>query len=133
MKTGLQPGVVHYFKVAHYDSFGKTQLNVTPTSFAVTPLSGGGVRSVDELPVGPPNEGEEVVYLQTDKKLYRWDGEAWTKSVTAADIAGQVVAAQIANSAIDSTKLAANSVTDASLAAGAVKTQKLAVRKHLIY
>ena len=56
-----------------------------------------------------PETGEQgdVVFLLTDNKLYRWDGNEWTAEVESADITGQLVAAQIADAAITVAKFAA--------------------------
>lgn len=48
-----------------------------------------------------------LVYLTTDGKLYRNVANAWTAAVAASDMTGQIVAAQIANSAVTTAKFAA--------------------------
>lgn len=60
----------------------------------------------DALPsVGKVNE---VAFLTTEKKLYRWDGTRWTPEVPATDITGVLTGDQIAAAAIDNTKLASS-------------------------
>lgn len=59
---------------------------------------------------GSPSQGD-VVFLTTDKKLYRYDGTQWTAEVDGADIAANSIqAGQIAAGAIGADELAANSV-----------------------
>lgn len=81
MKTGLQPGVPAYFKVAFYDTFGTSGLNVS-SSVSATPTATGGIFKVTELPPGPADvSGETAVFLDvadtTIRGLYGWDGSAW--------------------------------------------------------
>lgn len=60
MKTGLEPGLPVYFRVAFYDTFGESGLNVS-SSVSATPTATGGItrclhclptllRSMDEQP-----------------------------------------------------------------------------------
>lgn len=63
------------------------------------------VRIVNELPA--TGEQGDFVYLTSDNKLYRWDGNAFVTGVEAADVTGQMVADQIATGAITATKFAA--------------------------
>jgi hypothetical protein len=100
------------------------------------------VEVVSALPPAPHTEGR-MVYLTTDNKLYRNTGSGWIASVAAADISGQVQAAQIAgleatkltgqisetqitDSAISAPKIAAGAVIAGKLAAGAVLAGSIA-------
>jgi len=64
------------------------------------------VEIVSSLPSTGNVEGR-LVYLTTDDKLYRYTGSAWTTAIAAVDISGQIVAAQIADAAINTAKFAA--------------------------
>lgn len=81
--------------------------------------------------------------LMWQGKLYRWNGTAYVATIPAADIAGQVQAAQIAgleaskvtgqitgtqisDSAISTPKLAAGAVVAGKIAAGAVEAENIA-------
>lgn len=81
----------------------------------------GGYEIVGSLPVTNLFEGR-VVFLTTDKQLYRYDGDEaeWTTAVPASAITGQIVETQIDDDAITTPKLAANAVTANELAADSV-------------
>jgi hypothetical protein len=64
------------------------------------------VEIVSALP-STGNFAGRIVFLTSDTKLYRYDGAAWTATVQAADVVGQIVAGQIANAAITIAKFAA--------------------------
>ena len=73
-------------------------------TFSVSKLK-VGFEIVGALPTTDLFEGR-MVFLTTDDKLYRYTGSAWTAAVPATDITGQVVAAQIADAAINTAKFA---------------------------
>ncbi len=131
----------YYFRVAAYDVFGKTGLNVS-SEFSVTSLlfstgigagdisnamlAAGAVdmakfatgirppRVVTSLPTvdGVTYKNQDSVFLSTDGKLYRAVAGAWTKSTDGADIiANSITAGQIAAGAIGATQIAANAIT----------------------
>ena len=103
-------------------------------------------RVVTTLPTTGANG--QFVTLQSDGKLYRWNGSAFVAAVPATDISGQLISAQIANNAIAARNLAAdsvgsmalqnaavsgihmqaNSIITAHLTAGVVTANELAVR-----
>jgi hypothetical protein len=59
---------------------------------------------LDELPSeGTPGA---VVFLQSDYRIYRWNGSSWTAETQAADIVGQLVGSQIADAALTVAKFA---------------------------
>lgn len=68
----------------------------------------------------------QVVFLTTDKKLYRWDGSAWTAAVPTVDLTGQIQTAQIANLAVTSAQIGANAVIAGKIAADAVGSAEIA-------
>lgn len=83
------------------------------------------VEIVSTLPTSGNFDGR-IVYLTTDKKLYRHNGTSFTAGIAAADLSGQVGTTQIADGAIVTDKLAANSVTTGILAVGAVTANQIA-------
>ena len=111
----------------------------------------GKVKVVSSLPA--TGSLGDTVLLSTDKKLYRWNGSAWTAAVAAVDVSGQLTNAQIAdiaaakisgqitvnqiannavtavklaNYAITNSKLANNSITSVKISDGSISTPKLA-------
>ena len=64
-----------------------------------------GIETVSSLPSTNLYIGR-VVYLTTDKKLYRFDGTGWIVAVAASDLTGQLVAAQIADAQLTTAKFA---------------------------
>jgi hypothetical protein len=75
-------------------------------SFSVSKIK-TGYEIVATLPSTNLFEGR-LVFLTTDDKLYRYTGTAWTTAVAAADISGEIVAAQIADAALTTAKFAAS-------------------------
>lgn len=85
-----------------------------------------GIQNVAALPASDNFDGR-VVFLTTDKKLYRYvDPTGWTSAVSAVDIIGTIGNTQIADNAISTPKLSANAVTTAKIAAGAVTANEVA-------
>lgn len=86
------------------------------------------VTIVDTLPTLPLDAypAGKVVYLSTDKKLYRTDGSTWTAAVPATDITGTITETQISDSAITTPKLAANAVVAGKIAAATITSDKIA-------
>lgn len=125
MKTGLQPGVTVYFRVAFYDHFGTDGI-IPSSSVSATPTATGGVVVVQELPASPNDiDGELAVFLDvpdvTVRGLYGWDGSEWIRTNSLLD--GSVTTDKLAPEAVDFTKLAV----------GAVQAKNLALKKHFIY
>ena len=75
--------------------------------------------SVLPNPVG--YTGPKIVLLETNGKLYRYTGGAWTASVSAADMAGQVAYYQIAANAILADKILAGEIRGEHLEAEAIE------------
>jgi hypothetical protein len=82
------------------------------------------VRLVATLPASGDLEGD-VVYNIADKKLYRWNGTAWTAAVPTTDLTGQIQTAQVALAAITADLLAAAAVTTTKIADDAITTPKI--------
>lgn len=95
----ITPGIPLYVRVAFYDVFGKTGLNLT-SQYSVTPLSNSaGLPVVSSLP-GSAGEGE-TVYLTTDDKIYRFDGTNWVTWIDGSDLlASSVTAGKISVSSL---------------------------------
>lgn len=95
----IASGVPLYVRVAFYDVFGKTGLNLT-SQYSATPLSNSaGLPVVSSLP-GSASEGD-TVYLTTDDKLYRYDGTNWVTWTDGSDLlASSVTAAKISVSSL---------------------------------
>ena len=74
-------------------------------SIGITKFASGlrPIEIVTSLPSTGNTQGR-VVFLNTDNKLYRWDGSGWITSVSSTDISGTITDAQIAG-------LAASKVT----------------------
>lgn len=125
MKTGLQAGLPHFFRVAFYDSFGITGLNISSESMA-TPTAAGGVTMVTTLPLNPAAIGGELaVFLDVPdtslRGLHGWSGTEWV-SVT-----------RLLNESVTTDKLAPGAVNFSRLAAGAVQARNLALKKHFLH
>ena len=122
----------YHFKVAHYDSFGDTSLNLS-YEISGTTASTAGIPTGSTLPTTPTNN-EYSFYLDvTDaatKGLYGWDGSKWIRVSDLTDLAsatGQITTTQISDEAITTPKIATNSITSNLIVAGAVTADKLTV------
>lgn len=110
-----QPGVPVYVRVAFYDVYGKTGLNVS-SQYTVFPLANlADIDTVSTLPPVGPFDGK-VVYLLSDKKLYRWDeaGGEWITWVDGSDL----LAASVTAGKISVTELSAISANMGTINAG---------------
>lgn len=93
-------------------------VDITAFASGLTPI-----QTVTSLP-GTGTTGA-VVFLTTDKKLYRWTGTAWTAAFAASDITGTITGTQIANDAITTPKIATGAVIADSIAANSITGDKL--------
>ena len=82
---------------------------------------------VATLPTDPNElwQGRQV-FLTTDNKLYRYDGNNWTAAVAAADLTGLISELQIADDAVTNAKLAVDAVQGDVIAASAISGDKIA-------
>jgi hypothetical protein len=116
----------------------------TYSGSAWVPIS-GTITSGAVLPV--TGTTGQTFFLTTDAKLYRWAGSAWVATVPTGDLTGTLATSQLADSLITNVKLAAgavtaaktnlaaisattgaltaNSVTNTTIADGAISTPKL--------
>jgi len=87
------------------------------------------IQSVSALPTLPDTTYPvgAIVWLTTDGKLYRNLANAWTASVPATDLTGQVVTAQIADAALTTAKFASGiePVSIVSAVPGALSTRTI--------
>lgn len=139
----LTGGTTYYVRAAGYDTFGRDNLAISP-SIAFQPLANApdantisagmikdGALEMAKFaqgiePVGIVANlntglyaGTKTVFNQADGKLYRWDGAAYTKSVTAGDLAADsVTAGTVSAGAINARELAAGAVTAAKMTIG---------------
>jgi len=125
MKTGLQAGIPMYFRVAFYDAFGTTGLNVSSSVMAI-PTATGGILVVTELPLDLSDvAGELAVFLDVpdteERGLYGWDGTQWISTAKILD--GSITTNKLGEGAVDFTKLAL----------GAVQARNLSIRKHFLF
>lgn len=86
-----------------------------------------GLRPI-EIVASLPTTGNfvgRVVLLTTDNKLYRRTATAWTASVPAADIGGQITTTQIGPNSVDTAQINADAITAGKIRAGAVTADKI--------
>jgi hypothetical protein len=97
---------------------------VTPDNIPVARFANGitPVEIVSALP-GSGNFAGRLVFLTTDKKLYRHTGTVWTAAIDASDLSGQLTDAQIAS--IAAAKIVGQ-VVASQIADAAINTAKLA-------
>lgn len=123
MVSGITDGM--YFLAAHYDTYGRTGLNLSGYAYG-EPSTVAGVTTVIELPADPSLvEGQQAIYLDVEDEdqrgLYGWDGTKW------------VSVNELKPGSVTSMELAAGAVDYTKLAAGAVQARNLAVKKHFLY
>lgn len=96
---------------------GQVSLSSLPGAIAATQVADGAITTAKFAagiePVAivsgstvPTTKTTNTIYLSGTGKLYRWDGSAYVTSVPAADVTGQIVAAQVADGAINTAKFA---------------------------
>lgn len=121
--SGITEGM--YFLAAHYDTYGRTGLNLSAYAYGV-PSTVAGVTTVTELPADPSLvENQQAIYLDSlveeERGLYGWDGTKW------------VPVNELKPGSVTTLELAAGAVDYTKLAAGAVQARNLAVKKHFLY
>jgi hypothetical protein len=97
---------------------------VTPDNIPVARFA-SGITPVEIVAVLPTtgNFAGRLVFLTTDKKLYRHTGTAWTAAIDASDLSGQLTDAQLA--AISAAKITGQ-VVASQIADAAIGTAKFA-------
>jgi hypothetical protein len=81
------------------------------------------IERVSSLPTSGNFEGR-AVFLTTDGKIYRYNS-GWTSAVPTSDLSGQIVNTQIADLAINVSKIADDAISSVKLADGAVTGTKI--------
>lgn len=131
---GVPGGTTFPSSPADGDSFFRTDLNAL---FFYNSAAGKWERvgngTGNAFPTNPAPVAGDLFYLQSDGKLYRYTGTAWTAAVPAVDITGNLTSAQIASldaakltGSISSTQITDGSISTPKLAAGAITTAKIA-------
>ena len=113
-------GLTYYYWIRLVNSKGLrsgTGIAVSATSTAI-----GGIEVVGSLPVDDLTEGR-VVYLTTNKKIYRYDGTSWTAAADGADL--------LANS-VTSNKISVANLAAISADLGAVTAGSLNINSRFV-
>lgn len=95
-------------------------INTAKFAMGITP-----VELLASLPTTGNFEGR-TVFLTTDKKLYRYNGSAFTAAVAAVDLTGQITTTQITDNAITTQKITANAITAAKIEANTITASQIA-------
>ncbi len=85
-----------------------------------------GIEPVSNSTAGTLPTVKSTNVITWQGKLYRWDGSKYSAEVAVGDMVGQIAATQIADNAITTPKLAANSVAAGKIAANAVTANTVA-------
>lgn len=81
---------------------------------------------VNSLPTAAADKWQgKQVFLTTDNKLYRYDGNQWTASVATTDLSGTIERTQIASRAVDAARIAVDAIQGDVIAAGAITETKI--------
>lgn len=119
VKTGLNEAKSYYFKLAFYDTFGTTGLNISSSSAATT-LAAKGIVMVTTLPNSPEDiAGQTAVFLDVEESTGRrgvwgWDGTAWAYTRDGA----YLVANSVTADKINANKLSAISANLGEITSG---------------
>ena len=84
-----------------------------------------GIEPVTNATGGSLPTTKSTAVITWSGKLYRWDGTKYSAEVAVGDMVGQIAATQIADNAITTPKLAANSVAAGKIAANAVTANEI--------
>ena len=82
---------------------------------------------VNSLPTASGYSGPNLVFLTSDKKLYRYNssGPSWTTAVPTTDLSGTIAETQIAADAVTNAKIATDAIQGDVIAANAITTVKI--------
>lgn len=144
--TGLIAKTNYFYKVAAYDSFSKsyTGAGMNVSGQVSTTTTAAGIQQVSSLP-GSASEND-ILYLSTDKKLYRYTSGAWvavvgdilTNSITAAhlDTVNAVITgtAQLGTAVVNTAAIVDAAITNAkieSITADKIQTGTLAASQSI--
>lgn len=95
-------------------------VNTTSFGVGIEPIGTFGA-----LPNPVGYVGPQTVFLNTEKKLYRYTGTAWTAAVPTVDLTGVIETTQLADGAVTTVKLGDAQVSSTKLADGSVITAKI--------
>jgi len=142
----LEPGIRYYVRVVHIDSDGRKskpskEVSAVPITMQEEQLKDytdgvtdyveriSPVLLVSELPElpDPRYPGGTIVFLITEEKLYRNDGEEWVPliSMNLEDLEGKLQSNQIELEAIKEELIAAGAITETKIQDDAISTPKL--------
>lgn len=119
VKTGLKEAKPYYFRLAFYDTFGTTVLNVS-SSTSTTTLAAKGIVMVTTLPNSPDDiAGQTAVFLDVEESTGRrgvwgWDGTKWVYTRDGA----YLVANSVTADKINANKLSAISANLGEITSG---------------
>lgn len=119
VKTGLKEAKPYYFRLAFYDTFGTTVLNVS-SSTSTTTLAAKGIVMVTTLPNSPDDiAGQTAVFLDVEESTGRrgvwgWDGTKWVYTRDGA----YLVANSVTADKINTNKLSAISANLGEITSG---------------
>jgi hypothetical protein len=91
-------------------------------------ITAAGVPALSSLPVLPDANypAGALIYLTTDKKLYRSDGSAWIKATDGADITARTIGAdRLVADSITAGEISASAIGASEIAAGAITADKI--------
>jgi len=136
--VAINDTITHYFWLRSKDISGNYSAFTPGDTSGITGTARGsvtgsevdaaGVEVVSVLPTTGLTDGR-VVYLTTDKKIYRYiAGTGWSSSSAATDITGQIVADQITAGSIAAVHVGANEIiaSEANIQNGIITSAKIA-------
>lgn len=109
----LDLATTYYFRIAAYDTFGKDYTGIGLNVSGQTAQTSGdlpGIANHNTLPLS--GSVGDIIYLTTDKKIYRWNGSSWD-AVVGDILANSITAAMMTANSIGTNQLIVGSV-DAS-------------------
>ncbi len=103
-----------------------TAAKIAVAAINSTAMFAQSIRPPEILSALPTTGNYEGRLVFTGGKLYRYTGTAFTASVPAVDVTGQITSTQITDNAITTPKIAAGAVTAAEIAANSITAGQIA-------